>query len=875
MRSLILRIRALTRHLMDRRMLEHEMDDEFRTHISLRADELERRGMARETAERTARIEFGNPEWHKDVARASAGLRPWDELRSNLTFALRGLIHRPVQSLVILLTLSIGIGVSASVFSVINAVALRPRVDSNPASFVRLLSSYRTDSSTASFPGATSLDDYLAYARELHSLSAITGWQRIAVATGRSPKSTPAVLVTCGFFDVYRPVTPLVGRLLQPDDCATRVPVVVISDAIWRGDFGSSPDIIGRVMQINDRPLRIVGVAPAFSSVSNDDKLWIPYTLRGYLQLGTDEPSSPNAMHVFVDGRLKPGGARSDVAAEARVVATQQDLLKSGRRTSLFVSDGSLLDKPGNGLVVTGIVALVFAGLACLALVACANVVSILLAIAHARRPEMVLRMALGAGARRLGGMLATEALVLATLAGVIAAGITFKLPRFLLEWILDRETTYSLTPDWHVFAFLLATTLLAALTAANAPIRAILALDLNSVLRGASSDTGGPRRGNRLVGAQIGGAAALLVATIALTRLPSRIASAPPHFETKHVSAMNLRAPKPANGWKSLYEDIGRGVANVPGVTKVAFATAMPVGDEFIGSVAVATSKSAHRILPSIEVSPEFFDVFGIRVERGRALAPTDVGCDASLCPVVVSRETARELWGSADPLGQRLTIDRSHALEVVGVATDAASDIANQSQSLMLYRVWRPDEPFNQLFIRVDRDPDAVAREAATTLIRRFPGLIAAPKTLEAELALVTDAFQRVGSIVGGVAMITALLAIVGVYGVIALAAKRRLKEMGIRIALGARSADVYRAMVAPNARSVAAGLLVGAAASTLLAVGADRMLATIFPVRIFDPVAFVVAALVLAVAAALAMFAPARRATGVDPSKVLRQD
>jgi len=851
------------------------MEDEFRTHISLRAEDLERRGMSREVAERTARIEFGNLDWQKDVARASAGLRPWDEFRSSMAFSMRGIVHRPIQSLVILLTLAIGIGVSASVFSVINAVALRPRVDSDPASFVRLLSSYRTDSSTATFPSATTLDDYLTYARELHSLSAITGWQRVSVATGESPTPTPAVFVTCGFFDVYRTVAPLAGRMLQPEDCASRVPVVVISDVIWSDEFGASPDVIGRTIRINDRPLRIVGVAPAFSSVGNDDKLWIPYSLRGYLQLGTDEASSPDAMHVFVDGRIKQGRSRADVAAEARVVAAQQDQLKSGRRTAVFVTDGSLLDKPGNGVVVTGIVALVFAGLACLALVACANVVSILLAVAHTRRSEMALRMALGAGARRLGGMLATEALVLATLAGIVAAWITFKVPRLLLEWILNRETTYSLAPDWHVFAFLSATTLCAALIAANAPIRAILALDLNSILRGASSESGVSRGGNRLVGAQIGGAAALLVATIALTRLPARIASAPPHFETKRVSAMNVRAPRPANGWQSLYADIGRTLAAVPGVARVAFATAIPVGDESIGSIAVTTARNARRTLPSIDVSPEYFDVLGVRIERGRSFATSDVGCTASVCPVVVSRETARELWGSADPLGQRLTIDRSHAFEVVGVATDAASDIANQSQSLMLYQAWRPDEPFNQPFIRVDRDADAVARAAATALIQRFPGLIAAPKTLDAELSLVTDAFQRVGGIVGGVAMITALLAIVGVYGVIALAAKRRLKEMGIRIALGAKRADIYRAMIAPNARPVAIGLVVGATLSTLLAVGSDRLLASIFPVRIFDPLAFVVAAIALAAAATLAMFVPARRATGVDPSRILHQD
>jgi len=875
MRTFLTRLRRFARHLLGRRSVEREMDDEFRAHIAHRADDLEQHGMSPEDAERLARVEFGNADWHKDVARASAGLRPLDEVRSNIAFAMRGIIHRPVQSLVVLATLAIGIGVSASVFTVINAVALRPRVDHDPASFVRLLSSYRTDSAAQTMPAASTLGDVLAYARGLRSLSAVAGWQRVSLAIGQRATPTQSVFVTCGFFDVYLPVTPLAGRMLQSDDCASRAPVVVISDVVWRDEFGSAPDVIGRVLRVNDRPLRVVGVAPPFSSASNDDKLWLPYSLRGYLQLGTDDPASPNAIRLFIDGRLRPGSKRSDVAAEARVIAAQQDRLSPGRRSAVFVTDGSLLAKPGNGLVVTGVVALVFAGLACLALVACANIVSILLAVAHARRSEMVLRMALGAGATRLGGMLATESLLLAGLAGGIAAGITFKLPKLLLEWILTRETTYSVAPDWHVFAFLAVTMLLAAMTAANAPIRSILALDLNSVLRGASSEFGAPRRGNRLIGAQIGGAAALLVATIALTRLPSRIASAPPHFETKHVSVMNVRAPKPENGWQSLYSDLDRTLAAVPGVTGVAFGTAMPVSDEGIGSISITTSANTHRALPAIQVSPSYFDVLGIRIERGRTLTASDVKCDASLCPVVVSHETARELWGNADPLGQRLAIDRSHWLEVVGVAADAASEIATRSQDVMVYKVWQPDSSFYQPFIRVDRNVDVVSRTAAETIIQRFPGAVAAPQTLDAELSLVTDAFQRIGAVVGAVAVITAVLAIVGVYGVIALGAKRRLKEMGIRIALGARPADVYRAMVGPNARSVGIGLIIGAALTTVLAVACDRVLATVFPVRIFDPFAFLLAASSLATVSAVAMMVPAHRVTAIDPSGVLRQE
>ena len=607
-------------------------------------------------------------------------------------------------------------------------------------------------------------------------------------------------------------------------------------------------------------------------------KIWLPYTLRGRLQLGPDDPASPNAMRVFVDGRLAHAASRADVFAEARVIAAQQDQLTPGRRTTLFVTDGSLVMKPGNGLAVTGILAAVFVGLACLALVACASVVSILLAIAHGRRTEMALRMALGAGAPRLAVLLATESLVLASVAGALACALTFRLPRVLMEWIIQRPVNFSLGPDWHVFAFLFVTTLLAALVAANAPIRAVLSLDLNSTLRRVPDEARGKaRRGNKLMSFEIGGAAALLVATIALTRLPTRVSNSPPRFDARHVLATNLRAPQPVGGWRAFHDGVGRELAAVEGVRGVAFATAEPVSDEATGFLSVTSGdhSGGKRTLPSIEVSPTYFDVFGIRIERGRAFTAADADCAAAVCPAIVSRETARALWDGADALGRRLTLDATHALQVVGVAADAPSEIAEPVQALMVYTSWRPNARLYQPFLRIDDPEDGVGRRVASVVNDRFAGAIAAPIVVDEQLRLITDAFQRIGEVVGLMAAITAVLAIVGVYGVVALAAKRRLKEMGIRVALGASRVDVYRAMVGPNARPVAVGLVVGALFATGMAVESDRLLAQVFPVRIVDPVAFVVAGLALACIVTIAMVVPARRATRVDPAVVLRQE
>jgi len=218
---------------------------------------------------------------------------------------------------------------------------------------------------------------------------------------------------------------------------------------------------------------------------------------------------------------------------------------------------------------------------------------------------------------------------------------------------------------------------------------------------------------------------------------------------------------------------------------------------------------------------------------------------------------------------------VDATHVLAVIGIVSDASSEIAEQAQALMLYTPWRPNTRLYQPFVEVEDAGSGVVRRVSALVSERFAGAVAAPRTVDEELRLVTDAFQRIGAVVGLCAAITALLAICGVYGVVALAAKRRLKEMGIRLALGARTTHVYRAMVAPNARPIAIGLLLGVAFATVAAVESDRLLGGVFPVRIVDPVAFLVAALALAAAVIVAMLVPARRATVVDPAVVLRQE
>jgi putative ABC transport system permease protein len=876
--SLLTRLRAFAGHVRRRSAIYGDVDQEFQSHIAHRADDLVRRGLSRNAAERAARIEFGSIEGYKDAARDARGLAFYDEARSNIVFAWRGIRHRPLQAIIIVVTLTLGIGISAGVFATLDVIAFRARVDANPATFARVFSAYGTDSTPPGFPAASRLSDYLAYRDRLRSLRVIAGWQAIATTVDGRSGTTTGTLVTCEFFDVYAPVRPLVGRVLQANDCAARDNVVVISETLWRDVLSSAPDVVGRVLRINGQPLRVVGVAPVFSGPVNDANFWTPYTTRGYLRLGDDDPSSPTALSVTLDARLRDGYSRADARAELAVLAAQQDGIHHGRHTVTFVTDGSMLNRPGNTAAVLTIVAFVFVALACLALVACANVVSLLLAVAHTRHTEMALRMALGSGSARLARMLLTETLALAAIAGVLASIVASRTPPYLIGWLTQRPLTYPTHPSWHLFAFLFSTTLIASLVVSSAPIRASLRLDLVAALRGLRKDShdGRGRSSNALMGVQIGGAVALLVAAVSLGRMSARIAASPPHVESRRVLALNIVPTDRVGGaWGGYHEDVARVAAAVPGVEMVAFGSAAPLDDERTGTIVVTATGTGKQTLPAIQVSSSYFDTFGIRLVRGRLLKTADDSCVASVCPAVVSLEAARELWPSDDPLGKLLRVVPAGELEIVGVVSDAPSDISARVEALMVYRPWTPAERRYQTFARINGDAATATHAIAAAIADNFPGAVAAPETLQAALDRFTDAFYRIGLVVGGVALVAATLALVGVYGVVSLSAKRRMKEMGIRIALGARDIDVYKALLRSNAPPVFIGLGVGAAIAVGFATVVDRVAATTLPIPFADPFAFWGAPLALAVVVVVAIAAPARRATGAAPVQSLRQD
>jgi predicted permease len=867
--------------------------EEIQAHIDMEVKENIERGLPPDEAKRAACVTFGNAVAVRETLWQA---RPWhwlETIRQDLRYGCRLIARGPLLACAVVVTLTVGIGLNAGVFTLLNAMLFRAEVDRAPAEFLSVYVQYAFPNGDRTGISAVSSTDYRAYRDGVSPITDLAAWQFEDTATdGANPHALRAVLVSCNFFAVYGLDRPKLGRLFIREDCAApgSAPVAVISEEFWRDEFGSDPNILGTAIPVNHDALTVVGVAPArFAGRLGQGALWIPYTMQPRIGSGQNGFQPSASPWLNLSGRLAPGSSRSDVQAHLRVIANQQDQQEAGRKTDLIVTNGSAVQAPGKGSAAFMIVPLFMTPLTLVLLIACVNVSTLLLSRAAARQMEMAVRVSLGAGRSRLVRMLVTESLILAAAAGALSVVLAYQMPGFLLK-LLGQLPNYSLEPDWRVFAYLASVTVLAAGVAGLAPAAESLRVDLSASLKGREallSSTGrrGPRHGF-LVGIQVALSLVLLVGAGMVARAQYLWLSADPNFETRQVLTVRVTPPSggardqgTAQSVQSLLLTLKERVRALPVVQSACYCTAPFNGHAEEVSLPLPRNHLRQLASPA-EAAPEFFQTLSIPILRGRTFTAKEADRQTWAPVTVVSQDLAHFFWPAEDPIGKQILDGSGNALDVVGVARETTSgpfDSGVGQFYVLKGRRQSGEVPHsNELLVRFSGDPGVLEnaiRKVATDVDR---GILIKSQTLGEEIAATGRSLWPVTVTVLFLGSAGGVLALVGVYGVVAFSVSRRTKEFGVRMALGANRREIIRLVLRSGVRPI----LVGVFGGVLLSLGAAQVVARVPRMQgsvldTHDPMVYVAVSLLLGFAAIAAMFAPALRAAGSDPVWALRQD
>jgi predicted permease len=798
-------------------------------------------------------------------------------------YALRLLRRTPAFTLPAVASLALGIAVNTTMFSVVNAVMLRPVGAPADEELVRIGRSRNHDGTFRSISAGD-----IAYLREQGTVfSGLAGHQIESVAIGSAAGAhvVSAEIVTSNYFALLG-VPASLGRTFSDEDggAATDRAVAVVSDRFWRGRLGGREDVVGQHVPLNGRPFTIVGVAePSFRGTfpGVDVDLWLPASMANAI---AHRPANAPPPSLMVLGRLKPDASPRAARAQLDVLAARMSEQADRDRSRTFTLATARGIHPGFARIVGPFLLLLMAVVTVVLLIACANVASLLLARAGTRRSELAIRLASGAGRGRLIRQLLVESALLAAVGGVIGLVVSIWAVRLLNAFALAAGPTgapisFALQLDRRVLLFTLIVTALTTLACGLVPAFQTTRTDILAALKDSVSFYG--RRTSRLRGSmlvvQIALSFVLLVAAALLFRSISNTARIDLGFDPDGVvvTSFNLQMlGYDQSGREHFYGELLRRVRGTA-VECAAVAEFVPMGGRgssvavTIPGVALPPS-DAQLAVGYNGVSDGYFAAIGHALVRGREFAPTD----RSGPPVVIINEAmARRFWPRGDAIGKRMRLAGDGAdREIVGIARDARYGTFGAAAGPFIFLPLTRYPSMLTLFVRTTTAP-ADALSGIARITRELDSSVApqSPQTMReaAALALVP---LRVGRLVFGVAgAIAFLLAFGGLYGLVSYTLEQRLKEIGIRVALGARRRNIFEVIVGGAVRIT----IVGVAAGLALAAAATRLLsAVLYGVSPTDALTFGgIAALLIAMALA-AGYAAARKGLSVDPAVVLRR-
>lgn len=804
-----------------------------------------------------------------------------DALGQDIRYAARMLRQSAGFTVLAVTCLALGIGVNTTMFSVVNAVNIKPLPFTDAERLVLVQGTQRqsTNHSSLSYP------DFQDVKAQAHSYTDVAGYsyKSITLAGDDEPERVQGSLVSWNLFPMLG-LHPQLGRGFREDeDKVGGEPVVMLSDDLWRRRFNRDPRLIGRSILVDAAPRTVIGILPRRITFPQREEIWVP--------LAQVAPVSSRADRgVQIVGHLKPGVGLDQAAREASAIfariVEQFPVEYAGWSATARPLRVDFIDRESVYIVLTMMGAVTF-----VLLIACANVANLLLARATTRGREIAIRSAIGAGRGRIVRQLLTESIMLALMGGVL--GI------LLAYWGLDLLTaaipTAASLPyyiHWSVdgptLAYTVVLSVVTGIVFGLAPALRVSRGNLQGALREGGRGTSAGLKKNRLraalVIAEVALSLVLLVGASLFVRSFMNLQRAGSGFDT--ASLMSLRLYLPGVPYDSAgprirrVQDVVRRLESLPGVTGVTASNLIPLGDGGDASGVVIDGRPVPRGQePRVfwaGVTPHFLQTLQVPLVAGRDF--TDAEGDTRSGVVVISQAMAKKLWPSADPLGHRFRFAEDTAaqwLTIIGVARDFT--YAGMDERDALPAVWLPLPYMSTrntgLVIRTAGDPARItgaAREQIRASDARMPVFDAQPMEQVRELSFWQyKLFGWMFSIFGAIAL---LLAVIGVYGVISFGVSQRTHEIGVRVALGARTADVLRLVVGQGVLLAVVGVLVGIAG----AFGVTRVVGGIlYDVSATDPLSFVGVSLLLVAVASVASWLPARRATGVDPITALRSD
>jgi predicted permease len=876
--------------------------EEMEAHLAEKAAELEENGLTRETARAEARRRFGNVGLKHEESREIWISRFASELGQDLRYGVRMMVKKPTVAFVAVLTLALGVGANTAIFSIVNAVLLRSLPYRDPDRLVRVFFNEPGVGLRDVRFSQPELDDLKTRSDVFEDVSPIFEGSENVIGAGQ-PERVDGVNGSFSYFSMLG-VTPQLGRLFGPQDFVPGfTDKAVISDGLWRRAYGADPNVVGRVLRLDNDPVTIIGVLPPGfrhpgPTVSGDAEVFAAFG-------GTGEPFPTPARGTRIlgngIGRLKPSLTLAQ--AQARLTAMAAQLRRDFPGDYPPQAQWTIEIQPLQETLVGNVrpMLLVLLGAVILiALIVSLNIANLLLARASTRQQEIAVRLALVAGSGRLIRQMLTESMLLSLIGGAAGVATAVGTLGVILRFVPPNIPRLNeVRIDWVVLAFALLMSILTGLLFGLAPAlhsaKAALSSAIREGGRGSAYSTKAGRLRDVLIVAELAFAVILMVGAGLLLRTLRDLLQANPGFNPTQVVTANIQLPNPNEREADPYLDVPRRATfsrellrrmkAIPGVERAAITSALPstnTNPNAVGGIADEgfaiedrPDESAQGLRAErIRISPDYFQVLQTSLMRGRAFTEGDE--DGTPLVAIIDESTARKYWPTRDPLDRRVRFRRDPTkpwTTIVGIVKDIKSDGLDIDGVPHIYvPTYQDSNKRLSVVLRTSLSATALEpqiRHEIQSIDPSLPVFGVASMNDVLDRSLASRRFSA--DLVGGFAALAVLLASIGVYGLLAYMVGERSREIGIRMALGARREDIQRMFLRKGVALAGVGVVAGL---VLSASSASVMASLLYGVRPRDGVVFLIVPLLLFAVAVLASYVPARQAANVDPLSAFRE-